>query len=124
MISTVALEPDCCFFFFRGRSSSSSSSARDLGLPLAVPKAAAALAAGFFAAGASSSGSSTTKRYLHFGQSTFLPMKLSSLIVTFASQLGHWTLKDAMQGISAMRGYVPGWEEDRGDLSNRNYHTR
>src|SRR5438445_6443906 len=39
-----------------------------------------------------SPGSSTTKRYLHFGQSTFLPMRLLSLIGTCASQLGQGTL--------------------------------
>src|SRR5262245_36982503 len=37
-------------------------------------------------------GSSTTKRYLHFGQSTFFPIRLGSLIGTMPSQLGHGTL--------------------------------
>src|SRR5258708_2919519 len=38
-------------------------------------------------------GSSTTKRYLHFGQSIFLPISLGSRTGTIASQLGHCCLK-------------------------------
>src|SRR5262245_55772386 len=98
-ISTVE-PPD---FFFLGSSSSSSSRRRGPGLGL--PGAALPLV-GFlvvtlagapglaFLAGLSSSsspplGSSTTKRYLHLGQSIFLPISWGLRIGTIASQLGH-----------------------------------
>src|SRR5262245_10891139 len=50
-----------------------------------------------------SSGDSTTKRYLHFGQSTFLPIKEAFLMVTDASQLGHWTLNPVVVAIQWLR---------------------
>src|SRR4051812_10689380 len=104
-------------FFREGRSSSSSAAAPFFGevLPLAtaadLPPLAPGLAEGlvatlslpfFFFAGASSTssssgpsaaGSSTTKRYLHLGQSIFLPISCGSRTGTIASQLGHICLK-------------------------------
>src|SRR5262249_44359572 len=83
-------------FFLAGRGwFSPLASARPF-LPFAVAPFLPALP---FLAGASSSGSppvsgfSTTKRYLHFGQSIFLPIRLGSRIGTIASQLGHCCLK-------------------------------
>ena len=78
-------------FFFGGASSSSSCFTLALPgvflatapacppfLPLAVPSSSSSRSAG----------DSTTKRYLHFGQSTFFPTRLV-LTETLASQLGH-----------------------------------
>src|SRR3712207_2512714 len=84
--------------------SSSSSSSRRLGpaLPLAALAGASFLTPvgpdlPFLPFGASSSssggGGSTTKRYLHLGQSIFLPTKPGSRMGTIASQLGHCCLK-------------------------------
>src|SRR5262245_3497082 len=50
-----------------------------------------------------SSGDSTTKRYLHFGQSTFLPTREAFLMLTDASQLGHWTLNPVVVAIQWLR---------------------
>src|SRR5207249_12117804 len=52
-------------------------------------------------------GSSTTKRYLHLGQSTFLPIRLPSLIGTKASQLGHCCLKLALIAMDMASGTGP-----------------
>src|SRR5262249_6215317 len=48
-------------------------------------------------------GSSTTKRYLHLGQSTFLPTRLGSLMGTMASQLGHCCLNCVWEAIEVLR---------------------
>src|SRR5581483_9197575 len=85
-------------FFLNDRppSSSSSSSERRRGpaLPLAGTFSPFFLP---FSSSSSSpapaSGSSTTNRYLHFGQSIFLPIRPMSLTGTIASQLGHCCLK-------------------------------
>src|SRR5262245_3652828 len=72
-----------------------------------------------FIAGASSAaasgdpGSSITKRYLHFGQSIFLPMRLALLIGTSISQLGQGCLKAAW---TAMNQLHQGWDSPK----NRN----
>src|SRR5262245_8282286 len=84
--------------------SPSSPSARDLPGDLratAVPPACPARLARPPAS--ASSGDSTTKRYLHFGQSTFLPMREAFLMVTDASQLGHWTLNPVVVAIQWLR---------------------
>src|SRR5712692_296053 len=90
-----------------GRSSSSSSSRLFLpALPLAALPfflAGAGASSSSNSSSSSSTGSSTTKRYLHLGQSIFLPIKLSSLIVTIASQLGHCCLKLIFAAIFALR---------------------
>src|SRR5262245_36738114 len=88
--------------FFFGASSPSSD--RDLDLPGAFRATAVAPPADPFfmppsAASSSSPGASTTKRYLHFGQSIFLPMTEAFLIVTNVSQLGHWTLNPVLAAI-------------------------
>ncbi|MSR52246.1 MAG: hypothetical protein EXS09_03025 [Gemmataceae bacterium] len=84
------------FDFFFGAASSSSSSAwlsfALRGVFLATPVAPAWPAFLPLVTPASSpsrsAGASTTKRYLHFGQSTFLPTRVA-FTETFASQLGH-----------------------------------
>src|SRR5262249_37927495 len=82
----------------------SSPSARDLPGDLratAVPPACPARLARPPAS--ASSGDSTTKRYLHFGQSTFFPIREAFLMVTDASQLGHWTLNPVVVAIQWLR---------------------
>src|SRR5262245_52057013 len=71
------------FFFF------------SLGLPFSVFESAF---------GAPSAGASALKRYLHFGHSTLVPIRLGSVMRTWFSQLGHGTLKLAME---PLRGYPP-----------------
>src|SRR5699024_4942177 len=51
----------------------------------------------FPASAVAPAGASTLKRYLHFGHSTLVPTAVSSLTVTWCSQLGHGTLKLAME---------------------------
>src|SRR6516165_10745751 len=109
-ISNVVFGPFFFFFFFSPAWSSLCGSGLFLvlGAPLvlsplfeaptvflavAVVLPPAALDAAVVPASADSSGASATKRYLHFGQSIFLPDRLGSRIVTVASQLGHLTLK-------------------------------
>src|SRR5262245_2897669 len=107
------------FFLAFGLSSSSAAPLRPGLSPFAPafitpdlpPDLAPALAPTFSTAGAS-----TTKRYLHFGHSTFLPTRLSSLIGTWNSQLGHCCLKPAIRDVSAGgRRYV--WRRDGNKLS-------
>src|SRR5215213_10212705 len=90
------------FFFFGGPSSSSSSSARVLPRaflatavppPCFLPRTTAAVSS------SRSAGASTTNRYLHLGQSIFLPTREAFLMVTIASQLGHWTLNPVVTAI-------------------------
>src|SRR3954469_21754176 len=101
------VEGPCFFFLGASSSSSSSSSGRCCSAPL--PLSGALPLTGFLAVTAellflplagfsstsssSGSGSSTTKRYLHLGQSIFLPIRPESRIGTIASQLGHCCLK-------------------------------
>src|SRR5262245_26527817 len=91
-------------FFFGRDSSPSSDLARALPalflLATAVlPPAAPFRSAPPAAPSSSSPGASTTKRYLHFGQSIFFPMSEAFLMVTIASQLGHWTLNPVVAAI-------------------------
>ena len=59
-------------------------------------------------AGASPAGASTLNRYLHLGHSTLVPTRLGFLMRTWASQLGHGTLKLDMR---VSRGGSPGgWD--------------
>src|SRR5262245_27447511 len=84
-ISTILLPP---FFFFLA-ASGSSSRGEGLVLPLApgLPFAPSGLVFTLSPdSSPASDGSSTTNRYLHLGQSTFLPTRLASLIGTIASQ--------------------------------------
>src|SRR5260221_11113746 len=64
-------------------------------LPASSPLSAAA---GLLVSdGVSSFGASTLNRYLHFGHSTFVPMRFGFLMRTFASQLGQGTLNVVMR---------------------------
>src|SRR5262245_13123723 len=92
------------FFFFFGASSSSSRARALPGdfLATAVPPACPPFLPAAPAA-SSSSGDSTRKRYLHFGQSIFLPTSEGLLMVTIASQLGHCTLKPVVAAIIGLR---------------------
>src|SRR5437764_11670132 len=79
------------------------------------------------ASSASPLGSSTTKRYLHFGQSIFLPMRFGSRTGTDASQLGQATLKLVLAAIRHLRRGGPGlWLRAWTGLwaKPQNFHSR
>src|SRR5262249_55486917 len=53
-----------------------------------------------------------TKRYLHLGQSIFLPTRPRSLIGTFASQLGHCWVKLFTAIVLCLRPDCADWSHD------------
>src|SRR6478672_8544998 len=104
MIPAPRIRMKLDFFFFLGGAPSSSSSSSAAARPgaflaTAVPPACFLPLTTAAVSSSRSAGASTTNRYLHLGQSIFLPTREAFLMVTIASQLGHWTLNPVVAAI-------------------------